>query len=127
MPEARNMKVTVIGVYPVAGAPEPCHLIELEVEGVGEFAVGSITQPAPTQPEANWQVPYDEYCLAPDGHSGEPLGFAPMDLRGHVRLAFYFHYLSPSEPLRTPVGLVTLPPVTPMPDRLKFMKYDPPC
>jgi hypothetical protein len=112
------MKVMVIGVHPVAEAPEPCHLIELVVEGEGAFAVESIIQPDPTMPAANWQVPYDEYRLAPDGYSGEPLNFAPVDLHGQVRLAFYFHYLSPTEPLWTPAGAVALPPVTPMPRRL---------
>lgn len=121
------MKVMVIGVHRVDEAPEPCHLIELLVEGEGEFAAGSITQPNPTIPEANWQVPYDEYRLAPDGRSGEPLGFAPVDVHGHIRLALFFHYLSPTEPLRTPAGPVALPPVTPMPRRLRFMEYEPPC
>jgi hypothetical protein len=121
------MKVKVIGVHPVEEAREPCHLIEFLVEGEGEFEVGSITQPNPSQPKANWQVAYDEYRLAPDGSSGEPLGLGPVDLRGQVRLAFYFHYLSLNEPLSTPAGPVALPPVTPMPHRLGFMKYDPPC
>jgi hypothetical protein len=121
------MKVKVIGVHPVQEAPEPCHLIELLVEGEGEFEVGSITQPDPTRPSSDWQVAYDEYRLAPDGASGEPLGLAPVDLRGEVRLAFYFHYLSPGEPLQTPAGPAALPPVTPMPHRLGFMTYESPC
>jgi hypothetical protein len=121
------MKVKIIGVHPVQEAAEPCHLIELLVEGEGKFKVGSITQPNPTRPRSDWQVAYDEYRLVPDGSSGEPFGFAPVELRGPVRLAFYFHYLSPNEPLQTPAGPVALPPVTPMPLRLGFMKYDPPC
>jgi hypothetical protein len=121
------MKVEVIGVYPVDEAHEPCHLIELVVEGEGAFEVGSITQPNPTRPSSDWQVAYDEYQLAPDGSSGEPLGMAPVELHGPVRLAFYLHYLSPTELLQTPAGLVALPPVTPMPRRLGFMKYESPC
>jgi hypothetical protein len=50
-----------------------------------------------------------------------------VDVHGHIRLALFLHYLSPTEPLRTPAGPVALPPVTPMPRRLRFMKYEPPC
>ncbi|WP_309893710.1 hypothetical protein [Archangium sp.] len=122
------MKVEVIGVYPVDEAHETCHLIELLVEGEGEFEVGSINQPDPSRPTLDWQVPYDEYRLAPEGDSGEPLDLRhAVDLHGQIRLAFYFHYLSPAEPLWTPAGPVALPPVTPMPGRLRFMKYEPPC
>jgi hypothetical protein len=121
------MKVEVIGVYPVDEAHEPCHLIELLVEGEGAFEVGAITQPHPTRPKSDWQVAYDEYRLTPEGDSGEPLDLHPLRLHGQVRVAFYFHYLSPTEPLWTPAGLVVLPPVTPRPQRLGFMKYDAPC
>lgn len=120
------MKITIIGVHPVGKAPEPCHLIELVVEGTGELVVGSITQPQPELSRENWQAPYDEYRLAPDGRSGEPLGFAPVDVHGQLRMAFFFHFLSLTGPLWTPVGPVALPRVTPRPRRLRFMMYEPP-
>jgi hypothetical protein len=122
------MEVTVIGVYPVDEAEEPCHLIEVAVSGRGRFEPGMCTQESPCVPEENWQVPWDEHLLTADGARGTPLGpGTTVDIAGEVRFVFFFHYLDPAAPLRTPAGRAPLPPAAPRPDRLVFMSYEPPC
>jgi hypothetical protein len=86
-------------------------LIEVEIDGQNErFDWGSVTQGDPGQPRANWQVAYDETPLNDEGS----------------RWAFFFHQLSISRPLLTPAGPLDLPAPTPMPDRLKHVKYEEP-
>lgn len=49
-------------------ADEPCHLVEASIDGyVGELDVGEFTQDVPGQPRENWQVPWDERVLDPEG------------------------------------------------------------
>jgi len=56
-------KITVLGVHPVE-ADEPCHLVELLVEGSDdELDFGEVTQEVKGQPQENWQVPWDERVL----------------------------------------------------------------
>jgi hypothetical protein len=105
-------KITVVGVHPIA-AVEPCHLVEILVEGAGEqLDFGGITQELKGQPRSNWQVAYDEQILE--------------ERLGHFRCAFFFHYLNLATPLHTPLGLVSLPKETPTPGHLSHMKYDAP-
>lgn len=102
--------IKIMGVHPVV-APQPCHLIELEIgEQSAPFDWGAVTQDDPAQPRANWQVAYDE---------------APLNDEG-TRWAFFMHYLDFSRPLLTPAGSLELPAPTPLPDRLKHVKYDEP-
>lgn len=122
------MNTRVIGVYEVADTEEPCHLIELTVSGTGTFDVGTITQSDPAAPESDWQMPYDEYLLDVTGASGKRLDLGEaIAVQGEVRMAFFFHYLVLTRPLRTPWGSVPLPPVTGRPARLSFMIYEAPC
>ena len=105
------MKLSVVGVHRVPEAAEPCHLIELLIEAGSEsLDIDSITQEVPGQDRADWQAPYDERVLAPDGS----------------RVAFFFHYLEPNRPLLTQAGPIPLPGETPIPERLRFMKYEEP-
>lgn len=123
-----HMNTRVIGVYEVADTEEPCHLIELTVSGTGTFDVGTITQPDPAAPESDWQVPYGEYLLDLTGASGKRLAVGEaLAVQGEVRMAFFFHYLVLTRPLRTPGGSAPLPPVTRRPARLGFMRYQTPC
>ena len=47
------MKVEVVGVYPV-DAPEPCHLVELQVEDANaSFETDGVTQETLDQPREN--------------------------------------------------------------------------
>ena len=123
--------VEVVGVYPV-GAPEPCHLVEVIVRrSERSFDIGAFTQPAPGQPPSGWQVGYAEKLLDGAGETvlGDPwVGEVEDDAwTGDVRLAFFFHYLDPSAPLRTPFGDVALPAPTERPDRLNALHYEEPC
>ncbi len=122
------MKINIIGVYPVAEAEEPCHLIELLVEGLyGNLDISEFTQQLPGQPRDNWQVPWDEQVLDADGTSGEPAPFpGPIRVDGSQRLVFFFHYLDHSRPLLTPAGPTPLPEPAPRPSRLVFVEYKPP-
>jgi len=122
------MEVIVIGVHPVDEAEEPCHLIEVAVSGRGRFEPGLVTQENPSLAEENWQVPWEEHLLTADGARGAPLDAGTtVDVDGEVRVAFFFHYLDPAAPLRTPAGPARLPLASPRPNRLAFMSYEPPC
>jgi len=116
------VKLSVVGVHPIPEAAEPCHLIELLIDGSESLDIGSITQEVPGQDRADWQVPYDERVLTPEGQEGPPL---PPGNRGS-RVAFFFHYLAKVRPLLTPLGSIPLPQETPLPERLRFMKYGEP-
>src|SRR5262245_18267736 len=112
--DRRFVRVEVLGVHPVESAEEPYRLVELEVAGEGEFQMGAITQPQSRAPVSDWQVPYDEHQLAADGGQWTPINVGSLiQVRGAVRLAFFFHYLALEEPLRTSAGSVPLPVVTP--------------
>lgn len=120
------MRIEIVGVYPF-DATEPCHLIECWLRDATEdFDFGEITQEIPGQSEDNWQVPWNEYRLNADGTAGELLESSER-LNGDVRVAFFFHYLEPDRPLRTPVGDLPLPTPTECPERLGFIEYEPPC
>jgi hypothetical protein len=120
--------IEIIGVYPI-DAQEPCHLVELWVRrSTARVDLGLFTQEDSTQPQSNWQVPYDEKIL--DASGSAVIKDAWQDggdaWKGDVRLAFFFHYLRSESPLLTPFGEVVLPTPTPLPARLRSIKYDPP-
>lgn len=120
----------VFGVYPVK-ADEPCHLVELIIEGSDTpVYVGDITQEIPGRDQASWQVPWDERVLDEAGQkilaSYPELKKRPELLRGNVRLVFFLHYLDLSRSLITPFGELPLPPPSKRPSRLKMVRYEPP-
>ena len=121
------MHVEILGVHPVR-APEPCHLVELQVRELdAPFEIGSITQAAPGQPRENWQVPWDEHFLNPDGSAPhDPEAPRALPSLPAFRVAFFFHYLDLERPLLSPCGPLTLPPPTPRPHRLAFLRYESP-
>ena len=121
------LSVRVLGVHRVKDAAEPCHLVEIEVNGEGEFDVGAITQSLAGVPEAEWQVPYDEHELGGDIGPATPIDVpGPIQVVGSIRIAFFFHYLALDEALRTPAGQVALPAVTARPAHLRFLTYEAP-
>lgn len=125
-----NTTVEVVGVHPIR-ARGPVHLIEILVRGsTGVFDVGEFTQPTAGQPRPNWQVPWDERILDSRGESIVSTRFGvekqPELWLGNVRMVFFFHYLNPTLPLRTPFGDVALPEQTRRPRRLRSMRYEPP-
>lgn len=122
------MLAEAVGVHPVE-APEPCHLVEIAVEGVeSPFDMGDVTQPVDGRPRSEWQVPWDEHFLDSSGtrvlDSSRP--DSPPTGRD-LRVAFFFHHLDLDRPLNTPWGLLRLPRPTMRPARLEFMRYEAPC
>lgn len=119
------MNIELLGLYPVR---KDVHLIECVIKGTPDETVrmGDFIQPLPGVKPSSWQVAYDEHLLNRSGTDGfnihEPQGIRiEMDLR----MAFFMHYLDLGRPLCSPVGELPLPGETPMPERLKFMKYKP--
>jgi len=122
--------VEIVGVYPI-DADEPVHLVEIIVHDAdGDFDIGAITQEMPDTVRSNWQSPYDEQILSPDGTSVLANRFDAEDQtdhwKGDVRLVFFFHYLELSKPLTTPFGLVPLTTESPVPTRLSSIRYEQP-
>ncbi len=77
-----------------------------------ELDFGMITQEDEKESQDNWQVPYDEQLV---NRSTEKMNYI-----------FFFHYLDFSKPLLTPAGSLELIEITPIPDHLADIKYDPP-
>jgi hypothetical protein len=111
----------------VEEAPDPCHLIELQLEPdhPGEtLDLRGITQGADGAPGHGWQTPSEEHLLITTGDAGHPLDLEEaVAVRAPARVAFFFHFLRLDRPLLTPAGPVTLPPVSPRPPRLAFVVY----
>jgi hypothetical protein len=121
------VRVEPIGVYPV-DSPESCHLIEMWLRGDGEVDFGGFTQEVPGQDRSSWQVAYDEWLLNEEGTAGQLAPFpGPVRWDGDLRVAFFFHYLDGTRPLLSLCGPVALPPQSPLPERLGFIEYEPPC
>jgi hypothetical protein len=119
------MKLQVLGVHPVSEAPDPCHLVELAIDGPGEtLDLRGVTQERAGLPGSDWQTPFEEHLLDATGSSGRAL--APDEGRAVMapaRLAFLFHFLRLDRPLLTPAGPLRLPAPTERPARLQFLKY----
>jgi hypothetical protein len=103
-----NMSFLIKGVHEV-DAPEPCWLIEVEVDDP-HLDWGQVTQETPGQTRDDWQVAWDE---------------RPLD-DSNRRWVFFFHYLAFDRPLLTPLGAVAVPPATPRPEHLRNIQYEEP-
>ena len=100
----------IIGVHPV-DSDEPVHLIELRIdEDDSDLDWASVTQPSDNADRSYWQAAYDEQQVP-----GSP---------GHW--CFFLHYLDLSKPLETNLGPLALPPASPMPTHLRFIRYEEP-
>lgn len=101
---------TIVGIHPIQ-AEEPVHLIEMRVAAdAGPIDWSAITQRIEGIDRAYWQLPYDERQIPL--HPG--------------RWCFFLHYLDPSRPLSTPWGDIALPKATPVPEHLRFIRYEEP-
>jgi len=102
-------------------------LVEALVSNRDErFDVGDFTQSNPNMPRENWQAPWAEAYLAPDGESllVERWSVAPAD--DPLRMAFFIHYWNTDRPLQTSYGDVQCSRPQPMPERLKrLVPYEP--
>jgi len=120
------MTIELLGVYLVQ---KDVHLIEVMIKGAPDEVVHmrDFTQPRRGVRESGWQVAYDQYLLNRSGTDGfsihEPQGI-PIEM--DLRMTFYMHYLDLRLPISTPNGKLPLPTETPIPERLKFLKYAPP-
>ena len=122
--------VEIIGVYPVEGALEPVHLVEVVVRGSPPFDPGDFVQPDLNQPEENRQTAWDERALDSSGTSTLTESFElserPDLLKGDARLVFFMYDLDLARPIRTPFGDVGLPEPSVWPDRLTSIEYEQP-
>ncbi len=102
-------------------------LVELLVRDRGErFEVGQFTQPQEGVPKANWQVPWAEAYLTPDGEALAVPRWDEPPQTGDLRIAFFFHYWQPEIPLRSSYGEFQCPAVQEMPERLRrLVPYEP--
>ena len=114
----------IVGIHPVLGAPEPCHLIELRLEGNAPFDLDSLVQPDPKRAESDWQTLYDERVLV-NGTWACASG-SEVTVENELRIAFFLHHLSLSIPLHSSWGTLALPPQSPTPEHLREIEYEPP-
>lgn len=95
-------------------------LLEVLVTGRDDrFDVGDFSQ------EGSDQAPYNEVYLNSDGTEvvSDSFQAPPGD---PLRIAFYLHYFDPSQQLKTSSGSVLIPPLQPMPERLRNLApYEP--
>lgn len=110
-------RIRVLGVHPVEEALEPCHLVEIAVDGVSAPDFGAITQEDLGRPRVEWQVAYDERLVSET---------APGSAPESSRYAFFFHHLDITKPLQTASGLADLPPPSPVPGHLRSVTYEEP-
>lgn len=120
--------ISLIGVYSVNGEPNVA-LLELVVHAKHtEFDIGEITQAQNGIDPLEWQSPWDEKYLNPQGTAiiGDELE-APKEVSETTRIAFFMHFLDVKQPLLTPFGEVMLAGLASMPARLSsIMKYEQP-
>jgi hypothetical protein len=110
----------------VEGAPDPCCLVELRLEGAAgeKLDLRAVTQEGAGGPAAGWQSPSEEHLLDATGESGRPLeAREAAAVAPPARVAFFFHFLRADRPLLTPAGPVILPRPSPRPGRLAFLIY----
>lgn len=97
----------------------------LVTDADAEFNIGDFAQEDPALPRENWQAPYAEALLTPDGEGllVRRWGSLPPST-SNFRVAFYMHYWKPGRPLLSSYGSVATPPPTAMPERLaKLVPY----
>jgi hypothetical protein len=106
-------------------------LVELVVRTQGRpLDLSGFRQVDPCFPDSGWQVPHQSTRLSADGTRWledlpTALRLDPELLHEELRFAFFMHFLDPDRPLDTPFGPVALPPVTPLPVRLRSFHYEP--
>jgi hypothetical protein len=120
------MDIAVLGLHPVPDADQPCHLVELKVSNYrGVLDLSTIRVPHPQGKAGLEQVPWLTHVLNKTGSNGSELYAENPVVKGECRLAFFIFYLAEMWKLESPVGPLQLPKETPIPRRLRFMKYVP--
>jgi hypothetical protein len=114
-------------VTDLVGRVIPLVLMDLSISDVDErFEIAEFTQEMPSAPKKAWQVPYDESLLSADGTVvlARRLGCAKGIREG--RIAFYFHYYDPDQPMQWTYGAFSCPRTEPVNVRLlSLLPYEP--
>jgi hypothetical protein len=100
----------------------PLVLFEALLDRLDErFSIDDFTQEMPEVPPKAWQSAYDEAVLSSDGW--QLLVRKPRCTRGlkSGRIAFYFHFYDPYQPMRWSYGTFATPPVADIPERLRIL------
>jgi hypothetical protein len=101
---------------------ELSHVVLLEVlisQRDKRFNVGDFGQ------KGSDQAPYDEHFLSDDGSRVIAEGF-DIPAGKTLRCVFFLHFFDPTKPLETSYGQMTVPPLRPMPARLRrLVPYEP--
>ncbi|MCA8990027.1 MAG: hypothetical protein KDA78_20440 [Planctomycetaceae bacterium] len=107
-----SKQAIIVGVHKI-NADMPVHLLEIELTGdIDSFDFADVTQLVAGQSRENWQAAYDEREIE-----------SPTVNR---RFAFFFHDLDLNAPLITSLGDISIPQVTPLPERLANIEYEQP-
>ena len=112
--------IQLIGHYYVNDNPD-VSLIELIIDRkADEIDLLEFTQEIDNEPRSNWQAPFDEKYLDPDGNTiiGDDL-VLPTHLSSNTRMTFYMYFLDESKSLLTPFGRLQLPKKISQPSRIK--------
>jgi hypothetical protein len=87
------------------------YLFEVEIDPPGaDLDWRQVAQPAESLPPSSWQVPYNEQVID----------------RAKGRWVFFMHFVDLRQPLRTPLGAVSLPPPSARPPHLAAIEYEAP-
>ena len=105
----------------------PLVLMDISISDADErFEISEITQEMLGIPKKAWQVPYDETLLSGDGTAvlARRQGCAAGIREG--RIAFYFHYYDPDQPMQWTYGAFLCPPTEPVNGTLlALLPYNP--
>ena len=122
-----SASVKIVGVYPIKRRREPVALVELLIENYsGTVDIAGFSQDVGRLGPSRSQVPWLEHELNEQGTSGRDFSPYPLLVAGRARIAFFLHYPQYGQPLTTPFGPAAFPQPTPVPKRLRFMRYEEP-
>lgn len=120
--------VEIIGAYYVDEQPD-ASLLELIVhKPFHEITITGFTQEIEGQHFDDWQVPFNEKYLDPQGENikGDDL-VTPTELSRSCRLTLFIYFLDYDKPLITPFGEINLPAKTAAPERItRIIRFEDP-
>jgi hypothetical protein len=105
----------------------PLVLMDMSISGADErFELGEFTQEMSGAPREAWQVPYDEALLSGDGNAVLVRKIGCATKIGEGRIAFFFHYYDPEQPMRWTYGRFSCPtPQAAVQSLLSLIPYEP--
>ena len=106
-------------VLAFVGRVIPLVLIDVSISDTDDrFELGQFTQEMPGAPREAWQVPYDEALLSLDGTTVLARWAGCAKSLADARIAFYFHYYDPVQPVQWSYGELSCPTPQPVGERL---------